>query len=572
MPDTANLVHQTSVSSGTGPCALIPVNGRNNFAAAFGIGGSAVFWYFIQNRQAVEWEVGVGHLSAAGILERDAVLQNHLGDLNPVNFSPGTKDITNATPRQEIHNIYGIGGLTYKPGSNVNFPLITIDIAGLPKIEWNDTFQVFALNKGLSITNGNMFIAGSLDVEGDGEIGGVLQVNSGAMEFGILDDTSLVRLSPGDLAVEGNVIYRAGGTDIPTGDIADLAITTAKLAADAVTFAKFQNINTDRLLGRDSLGAGDVEELLLSTGLEFTGAGSIRAVLSTQSQAGAGTDNTSLLTPLRATQGALSGVRSNAIMTGGGVCSWSVVNDRVKWTSRLIVIGDAKGTENPAGAGAFFDINMPTSGSIDVVGTTAVTATADGIPLEAWRALYYDLSAGSAAGAAAFHIIAYNVGTTNFVPPPYWVLLVSTNGDSSMSKWGNGLLVPSGQSRTFGGARITDLYVVIGDNVNTISTGVKGFVPIDFSGIITGWTLVADASGSIVIDVWKDTYANFPPTVADTIAGSEKPTLSSVQKNQDLSLSSWTTNLSPGDVLGFNVDSATTVKQVTLCIRITLDE
>ena len=38
-------------------------------------------------------------------------------------------------------------------------------------------------------------------------------------------------------------------------------------------------------------------------------------------------------------------------------------------------------------------------------------------------------------------------------------------------------------------------------------------------------------SGSIVIDVWKDTYANFPPIVADTITASAKPTL--VERDQE---------------------------------------
>ena len=72
-----------------------------------------------------------------------------------------------------------------------------------------------------------------------------------------------------------------------------------------------------------------------------------------------------------------------------------------------------------------------------------------------------------------------------------------------------------------------------------------------------------------MIDVWKDTYANFPPTVADTIAGSEKPTLSSAIKNEDLTLTTWTTSVTTGDIIGFNVDSASTVTRVTLSIKIT---
>lgn len=102
-----------------------------------------------------------------------------------------------------------------------------------------------------------------------------------------------------------------------------------------------------------------------------------------------------------------------------------------------------------------------------------------------------------------------------------------------------------------------------------ITTGLKYFLEVPFACTITGWTLFADAVGSIVIDVWKDTYSAFPPTVADTITGSEKPTLSGVQKNQDLTLTTWTTSIAAGDVLAFNVDSATTVKQATLTLRVT---
>lgn len=45
------------------------------------------------------------------------------------------------------------------------------------------------------------------------------------------------------------------------------------IANDAVTFAKMQNITTDRLLGRDTAGTGDVEELTATGGIEFTGTG-----------------------------------------------------------------------------------------------------------------------------------------------------------------------------------------------------------------------------------------------------------------------------------------------------------
>jgi hypothetical protein len=72
-----------------------------------------------------------------------------------------------------------------------------------------------------------------------------------------------------------------------------------------------------------------------------------------------------------------------------------------------------------------------------------------------------------------------------------------------------------------------------------------------------------------VIDVWKTTYASAPPTDANGIAGTEKPTLSGVQKNEDTNLTTWVTTVAAGDVLGFEVESASTVKRATLTIWVT---
>lgn len=119
--------------------------------------------------------------------------------------------------------------------------------------------------------------------------------------------------------------------------------------------------------------------------------------------------------------------------------------------------------------------------------------------------------------------------------------------------------------------KVRSFGITIDGGGSAISTGVKGYVSIPFSGTITQWDILADQSGSIVVDVWKDTYANFPPTVADTIAGSEKPTLSTAQKNQDTNLTTWTTTVTAGDIIGFNVDSASTVTRVTLVVYIDID-
>jgi len=101
---------------------------------------------------------------------------------------------------------------------------------------------------------------------------------------------------------------------------------------------------------------------------------------------------------------------------------------------------------------------------------------------------------------------------------------------------------------------------------SVITTGAKAWIRVPFNMTIQGWDITADQSGSIVVDVWKNSYVNFPPTVLDTIAGSEKPTLSAAQKNQNTNLTTWTTAVSAGDYIRINVDSASTVTKV--CIDI----
>lgn len=110
------------------------------------------------------------------------------------------------------------------------------------------------------------------------------------------------------------------------------------------------------------------------------------------------------------------------------------------------------------------------------------------------------------------------------------------------------------------------LSVILGDGSAVISTGVKGFIEMPFAGAIEAVRLLADASGSIVVDIWKDTYANYPPVDGDSITSTTPPTITTATKSEDTTLTGWTKTFAKGDILAFNVDSATTVKQVTLSL------
>jgi len=103
-----------------------------------------------------------------------------------------------------------------------------------------------------------------------------------------------------------------------------------------------------------------------------------------------------------------------------------------------------------------------------------------------------------------------------------------------------------------------------------ITTGLKGFRSIPTAGTITSARLLADQTGSIVVDIFKDTFANFPPTVADTITASAKPTISSGIKDEDTTLTGWTKAVVVGDVLGFNIDSTSTITRITIELTISV--
>jgi hypothetical protein len=81
--------------------------------------------------------------------------------------------------------------------------------------------------------------------------------------------------------------------------------------------------------------------------------------------------------------------------------------------------------------------------------------------------------------------------------------------------------------------------------------------------------MLADQSGSIVVDVWKVAYASFPPTVTNTITASALPTITSAQKSQNLTLTGWTTSVSAGDTIAFNVNSATTITRLNMLLAVT---
>jgi hypothetical protein len=96
---------------------------------------------------------------------------------------------------------------------------------------------------------------------------------------------ALGAITPTSVAASGTVT----GSNLSGSNTGDQTITltgdvtgsgtgsfAATIANNAVTFAKVQQIATDKILGRDSSGTGVVEELTVGGGVEFTGSGGIQ--------------------------------------------------------------------------------------------------------------------------------------------------------------------------------------------------------------------------------------------------------------------------------------------------------
>lgn len=93
-------------------------------------------------------------------------------------------------------------------------------------------------------------------IDDSNNVSGIAATSTTTIELGHASDTTLSRASAGNVQVEGNILYRAGGTDVPL--------------ADGGTGASLADPNADRIMFWDD-SAGAVTWLEVSTGLSISG-------------------------------------------------------------------------------------------------------------------------------------------------------------------------------------------------------------------------------------------------------------------------------------------------------------
>lgn len=90
-----------------------------------------------------------------------------------------------------------------------------------------------------------------------------------------------------------------------------------------------------------------------------------------------------------------------------------------------------------------------------------------------------------------------------------------------------------------------------------------------YAGTILGVALLTEGGpGDCVVDIWKDTYLNFPPTSLDSITAAAKPTIVADTRYLDMTLTGWTTTITAGDVLRFSLASVSTFTSILVLLLI----
>jgi hypothetical protein len=174
----------------------------------------------------------------------------------------------------------------------------------------------------------------------------------------------------------------------------------------------------------------------------------------------------------------------------------------------------------------------------------------------------------SSAGVLAVEGVTVSLNSTSATHTAGTIELGAAS-DTTLSRASAGTLAVEGVTLAKGTDVITQSVAIqFGDGTNEIADGDQRTFSIPVAHTLIRWRILAleftsGSTGSITFDVWRDTYANYPPTVTETISTS-KPTLTTAAMAEDSTITDWSEVGAAGDVYIANVDSCTTVAACVL--------
>jgi len=214
------------------------------------------------------------------------------------------------------------------------------------------------------------------------------------------------------------------------------------------------------------------------------------------------------------------------------------------------------------GAAAQIVFNLPTAAA----GLRYMFAVQDVLGIQVVAAAGDTIRVGDYVSVAAGAIQSVRVGAS--------IELVAIND----TEWIAVDTVGAWQVETSGGVftyatRSFDIEFTFQNSGAVLNTGVQdaGYTECEIDAIVEsvycyGGQLDGSA-GSIVVDIWSDTFSNYPPTVADTICAAAKPTITAAVKSADTTLTGWTKELSRGDGILPNIDSVADLVWAKVVLR-----
>lgn len=110
------------------------------------------------------------------------------------------------------------------------------------------------------------------------------------------------------------------------------------------------------------------------------------------------------------------------------------------------------------------------------------------------------------------------------------------------------------------------LGVSIDGGGSTISTGVKAYSSAPFAGNIVGWSVSANGSGNLSMDLWKGAAGT--PAISGVVNNGIFPTLSRQISASSSTVTGWSSGVAVNDNFAWVVTSASGVSYATLNVRV----